>query len=521
MLYPRAMSQVGRWCLALLVILCLALGGSLPSSAGSLKDCPLPDTLDIASLGGAPSGVELAATCQGENGVNYDIEDGLPKMCGDYTYSTVVISCAECELAVASSVVVDYTIRHTAVGQLQVWLCNGTGTCVMLWDHAGGGDDDIIVTNLPVSAFIGQAVDQAWSLRAWDCAVGGVGYIDWWRITVNYTFIPTPSSPANGSLTCDATSQFCWSAVPGAVNYHLRVDNQSTFASPEFSALVGNVTCYSLVSALAAGAYYWQVAAYVSACPDEGGWSTARSFTILPTPAAPALSSPANGGSTCNTTPQFCWGAVSGATAYWLAVDNNSNFSSPEISLDVGNVTCYTPATALAPGAYYWKTTAWDSCWGSWSDTWSLTIPPSDLSAPALLSPAHNSQTSDATPQFCWAAVSGATNYWLDVDNDSNFSSPEISQNVGNVTCYTPAEALAPGYITATAAILWPNPGVLITSDLLLISHSGGGSRGGQRGDHAHLILASAHQLMPADQREQQQIILQRRVREVQHSLII
>ncbi len=160
-------------------------------------------------------------------------------------------------------------------------------------------------------------------------------------------------------------------------------------------------------------------------------------------PAAPSLVSPANASSTTDLTPTFDWGDVSGATAYTILVDNNSNFASPEINQSP-TASTYTPASNLATGTYYWKvlsTNAYGS--SSYSETWTVTLgaPPA---APSLASPANASTLYILKPVFDWADVSGATSYTILVDNNSDFSTPEINQSP-TVSNYTPTSDMAIG----------------------------------------------------------------------------
>ena len=67
------------------------------------------------------------------------------------------------------------------------------------------------------------------------------------------------------------------------------------------------------------------------------------------------------------------WDAVSGATAYRLQVDNNSDFSSPIIDADEYSGTTYNVVTALGTGTFYARIRAIDhGLNGSYSST--LTI---------------------------------------------------------------------------------------------------------------------------------------------------
>ncbi len=62
---------------------------------------------------------------------------------------------------------------------------------------------------------------------------------------------------------------------------------------------------------------------------------------------------------------------------------------------------------------------------------------------PVLLSPTDGSFLSDSTPTFVWSSVNGASRYWLQVDEDSIFSSPLINDSTVIDSLYTPATGLA------------------------------------------------------------------------------
>ena len=74
---------------------------------------------------------------------------------------------------------------------------------------------------------------------------------------------------------------------------------------------------------------------------------------------SPILTSPAHL-STVTRPVTFQWQAVSGATKYNLEIDDNSNFSSPEVDVETVN-TSYTVAVGiLAPSrTYYWHVRAY------------------------------------------------------------------------------------------------------------------------------------------------------------------
>jgi hypothetical protein len=71
-------------------------------------------------------------------------------------------------------------------------------------------------------------------------------------------------------------------------------------------------------------------------------------------PSAPTLTAPSNGQVIIDRTPLFDWGSVSATpsvTSYHLLVDNNNDFSSPEIDVTVASsLTAHTPGTDMAFG---------------------------------------------------------------------------------------------------------------------------------------------------------------------------
>jgi len=280
-----------------------------------------------------------------------------------------------------------------------------------------------------------------WRVRASNTC-GDSNWPSSWSVTVTGPpDVPTLSSPANASTTCDSTPTFTWSSVNGTTHYDIQVDNNSDFSSPEIN-YSGSSTSHTPSSPLSPGTYYWRVRAS-NTCGDSN-WSSVWNLTIIAAPGAPTLSSPANGSGTPDTTPTFIWSSVSGATSYRVQVDDNSDFSSPEIDQTTPN-TQYTPSSPLSTGTYYWRVRASNTCGDSnWSSAWDVFICSGPPQGPSPQSPANASTTCDTTPAFTWSSVSGATSYRVHVDDNSDFSSPEIDQTT-STTQYTPSSPLSTG----------------------------------------------------------------------------
>jgi|GEM_PF-4026235 len=110
----------------------------------------------------------------------------------------------------------------------------------------------------------------------------------------------------------------------------------------------------------------------------EAGQSKTVSVLLTPVQnevSTPFLQSPPDRSLLSNTTPQFNWYDVTGARLYQIQIDNNPDFSSPEIQNRISSVT-FEISEELDTGTYFWRVRSRDSLlrWGDWSDVWSFTL---------------------------------------------------------------------------------------------------------------------------------------------------
>jgi predicted phage tail protein len=163
-----------------------------------------------------------------------------------------------------------------------------------------------------------------------------------------------------------------------------------------------------------------------------------------PTPAAPVLSSPGDASTETNGTPAFNWDSAANGATYQIQVDDNANFSSPELD-DTDVTTSRTPGAPLADGVYSWRVRAINvyGTPGEWSAVWMLTVdmPPT---APAPLTPANAATETTGTPSFSWDSVANGATYQIQVDDNADFNSPELD-DTADTTSRTPGAALADG----------------------------------------------------------------------------
>ena len=249
------------------------------------------------------------------------------------------------------------------------------------------------------------------------------------------TTAPAAVSPTGANILINAP--FTFNALPGATNYQIWLQDMTTntgapttFTASQAGCAAGTGTCsYIMAAPLVAGhSYGWVVAAQNAI--GQGPWSSALSFTVGGTPAAPAIATPANNGIT--TTPSFTLNAVSGATNYviWLQdMTTNSGtpyqFTAAQGGCASGTGTCsFALGTSLVSGHdYSWVAAAQNgTAQGPWSSA--LFFHVGTLTAPTITAPTGTGIASP--PVFTVKAVTGATYYQIWLQNNSTNSGSSI-----------------------------------------------------------------------------------------------
>jgi len=239
---------------------------------------------------------------------------------------------------------------------------SGTGTCSVK-----------PATKLQVGA--GKWLVQTWS-------TGGYGS---WSTAMNFTVNPATLVSPSGSIT-DPTPTYLWNAVPGSTWYYLWVNDstgnkiQQWYTATQAGCPSGTGTC-SLTPAisLSAGPGKWWIETWING--REGPWSSGKSFTITPPPAA-NLVSPS--GNISDTTPTYTWNAVQDSTWYYLWVTDPYGikiqqwYRASDAGCGSGTGTCsVTPNIPLATGPGKWWIQTWSPAGsGPWSGAMNYTVSP-------------------------------------------------------------------------------------------------------------------------------------------------
>ncbi|MFH2036359.1 MAG: hypothetical protein ABIJ45_08150, partial [Candidatus Zixiibacteriota bacterium] len=246
---------------------------------------------------------------------------------------------------------------------------------------------------------------------------------------------PILTSPSDGSTEIAYNSiTLYWENVTYLEAEHIQVDNDNDFSSPEFdwTGHTGYPNGQINVGSLNKGTeYFWRVEyTYTSTC-GYSDWSEVWSFTTdCPILNIPTQTTPADEAIEQSIPLVFAWDAIAGTENYYLQIDDDPDFNSPEIddNMIIANSTEIT--SGLNNGeTYYWRIQAGDLCgWSGWSPVWSFEMACPLPELPTLASPVDMASDIPRPVLLDWDDVAGAVTYHVQVDEDPGFGSPDISE---------------------------------------------------------------------------------------------
>ena len=134
----------------------------------------------------------------------------------------------------------------------------------------------------------------------------------------------------------------------------------------------GNSTL--VISGAGAGTYSFDVVGTSVITPSLVHTETVGLDVNATAPAAPVLTSPANGAINVGTTPTFMWNAAAGAATYGIEVATDAAFTNIVASAIGLAVTSWTSNVTLnTTTTYFWRVSAENACGDMYSATWSFT----------------------------------------------------------------------------------------------------------------------------------------------------
>ena len=261
-------------------------------------------------------------------------------------------------------------------------------------------------------------------------------------LTVNPLGAPTLQTPANATTGVAQPVAFNWTDVTNSVDYEIQVDDTSTIAAPFVANQIVSVSQAS-IGALPAQQLWWRVRAR-NAAGVFGPFSSTFRFTPAGTSTTASLStvavSPTSvvGGASSTGTITLTAAAPAGGAVVTLTSSNVAATVPASATIAAGATSATFPVTTSTVATTTSVTLT--ATYGAVSRTATLTVNPAatgTLPAPTPISPAVDARFSPGqTIVFDWSDVAGAASYIIQVDDQSDFSSPTISQTV-SVSTYS------------------------------------------------------------------------------------
>jgi hypothetical protein len=241
---------------------------------------------------------------------------------------------------------------------------------------------------------------------------------DTWKFKV---LSPRLNYPSNNIKNLTLTS-LDWNSIKGTKGYILEVDSLADFSKPlEYTDTVQNSFFHYFTVQPDYiefnKKYYWRVKLFHS--KDTSDWSIAWNFTTKARQ-APTLVSPADSSQNISVFSTLKWAAYSGAASYAIELSENANF------IGATKLTSTTTSVAVmlkAKTRYYWHVRGRNSAGQEFYDysvTWTFTSN-GGITAPILISPANAAINQPKTVVLRWNKDDNATNYRVELSNDSNF----------------------------------------------------------------------------------------------------
>ncbi len=233
---------------------------------------------------------------------------------------------------------------------------------------------------------------------------------------------------------------FTWTPATGASTYTVRVSETGDFSDPVVEAAGIEGTRCTLTRPLTEGKlYYWTVTASNAHGSTPAAHRMKYTFRVGSNTKVPgrfSLQVPVDGNNGISTTPRFYWTRAYAADSYTLVIDDDRDFSSPERTQSGIVVRTYEYYTLPAPLAndttYYYKVYAVNAHGSRLMNgpVFRFTTRPAGKNPGrfSLVSPRAGAADVARRATFDWTDSNGATFYTLEIDDNPDFSSPEIKR---------------------------------------------------------------------------------------------
>ncbi|MFW9992605.1 MAG: hypothetical protein ACFFD4_11210 [Candidatus Odinarchaeota archaeon] len=306
-----------------------------------------------------------------------------------------------------------------------------------LYETEGSVDlDKVEVANAGTSplGFTTHYVDGEGWVPAFSYTLNNVDYTESVYYASKIPYIPGPPpapvlySPIDAEYLNDPSPLFDWEELPNIVEYRIVV-KRSDLADPVIDTTTVS-SYFEPATPLPERDYLFNFYKWwVKAKNIDGYWSdwSKEGNFLLDTvpPPAPTPYSPSDVILSYNNDIQFNWSYVDVVKYYQLNVWDDT--STLQINTTVERYNSYHTSTPLADGVYYWRVRAKDRAgnWGDWSPNLKyFRIDTGHSFGPSLVWPCDGEIIANTQPVLDWAAIRGAIDYWVEIDDDPVMGTP-------------------------------------------------------------------------------------------------
>ncbi len=305
-----------------------------------------------------------------------------------------------------------------------------------------------------------------WEVRPYYAATSEFG--DWSSVESFSTHgsgtlvVPIVSYPTGG-VTIYTTSPYLYWYINDSgigLTYDIQVDDDNTFASPDYTGSTTTNVTYIHASGLTAGTtYYWRVRSNNGS--SQSAWSNpVGTFTIAGgvSNGYPVVTYPTGNPVVYTNQPTLYWyleGSSLGLTKYvvrWKEGSNSTDWLTDyDGSADITNLntTYYTFTTSLTYGStYYWAVASYDgSNYSAWSEGSFTVVGPSTAGVPILSAPDDGSVIYDDNVTLYWyvnGSTTGIQNYEITYSTSDVFD-PSVTTTTTSTSNSLSLTGLTPG----------------------------------------------------------------------------
>lgn len=237
------------------------------------------------------------------------------------------------------------------------------------------------------------------------------------------------AEPADDSLAAPVNLDFSWEEALGADSYQFQLNSVNSFSNPEIDSSGISSTTLSLADLSNDTEYYWRVRAQNA--EGSGEWSEIRKFeTVVATPAAPDLFSPADDSANAPTALTFEWQNLELASDYRFQLSSDESFST--IITDSSLTQSQLSLDELDYSAtYFWRVQAINEGGSSnWSSVFSFTTAPEIPGQVVLNAPSDQATQQPTSLELSWDIAARADSYQFQLTSDSDFSDPAVDSTI-------------------------------------------------------------------------------------------